>query len=75
MFEYFILFVFAFSLWLVAFWQITQVRFKKPYYRTLTLVGVILFPVLGPLVFFVLKKKLSTERRRGFKPSFGSANN
>jgi hypothetical protein len=57
---------------ILVFWaiiDITKSRFKKPILRTIWLMVVLFFPILGSLFYFQLRKKLITKEPRKFQPT------
>ncbi len=57
-------------LWFWALIDISKSRFKMPYGNTLWLFIIILFPVLGVLIYFLAKRKITTKEKRKFNPKF-----
>jgi len=65
-----ILAVLTVVLWFAAIIDITKSRFKEPYINTISLLIVLFCPVLGSIIYFVVKKHLTTKEPRKFKPNF-----
>ena len=61
-------------LWLWAIIDITKSRFKDPTMNTIWLLAVLLFPVLGSIFYFQLRRKYVTNESRKFQPNFNSPN-
>lgn len=57
-------------LWFAAIIDITRSRFKEPYINTISLLAVLFFPVLGSIIYFLLKKQLTTKAPKKFQPNF-----
>ncbi|WP_121666266.1 PLD nuclease N-terminal domain-containing protein [Mesonia aquimarina] len=67
----FIMLVFGSTIiWFWAIIDITRCRFKKPGMRTVWLFSVLFFPLLGSILYFILKKKYTTKKPRKFQPNF-----
>ncbi|MFW5700270.1 MAG: PLD nuclease N-terminal domain-containing protein [Cyclobacteriaceae bacterium] len=57
-------------LWFWAIFDITKSRFKDPIMKTVWLLAVLFFPVLGSIIYFQLRKMFVTNERRKFRPNF-----
>ena len=58
---------------ILVFWAIIDIaksRFKDPKYRTIWLIVVILFPIIGSILYFQLKRTLTTKEPIRFDPKF-----
>jgi dolichyl-phosphate-mannose--protein O-mannosyl transferase len=58
---------------ILSFWaliDISRSRFKNPNMRTLCLIGVLFFPVLGAIIYFQSKRSLVIKEPRKFQPKF-----
>lgn len=53
-----ILAILALVLWAWAVYDVNATRIKKKYNHTLWLLLILIFPILGPLAYFQLKKRL-----------------
>ncbi len=53
--------------------DITRSRFKDPTMRTIWLVVVLFFPIVGSILYFQLSKKLINKEPRKFQPKFNRA--
>jgi hypothetical protein len=59
------------------FWaiiDITKSRFIDPKMRTLWLIAVLLLPMLGSILYFQLRKMLTSKEPRTFQPNFNRPN-
>lgn len=61
-------------LWFWALIDITRSRFKNPTMNTVWLLSVLFFPVLGPILYFLMRKKFVTKEPRKFQPNFNRRN-
>lgn len=50
--------------------DITKSRFIDPKMRTLWLIAVLLFPMFGSILYFQLRKTITTKNTRKFQPNF-----
>ena len=50
-------------LWIWAFIDICKLKFKSPLMKIIWLLAILLFPILGPLFYFHLKKNFSTRKK------------
>jgi len=60
----------------IVFWaiiDITKSRFNNPNKRTIWLVVVLLFPILGSILYFQMKRTLTTKEPLKFDPTFNKA--
>ncbi len=58
---------------ILVFWaiiDITRSRFINPTKRTIWLLIVLFFPMIGSILYFQLRKKLITKESRQFQPKF-----
>ena len=58
------------GLWFWALIDITKSRFKDQTMKTVWLLVVLFFPILGSIFYFQLRKKLITKELRKFQPDF-----
>lgn len=65
-----ILFVLALVLWLWALIDIARSRFKKPAYKILWILAILFFPILGSILYFMLKKEFILPKKRKSDPDF-----
>ncbi|WP_421878266.1 PLDc N-terminal domain-containing protein [Marinoscillum sp.] len=56
-------------LWFLAIINLTRTRFDQPHYRTIWLVIILFFPLLGSIIYFQLKKNYAGNPRK-FRPQF-----
>lgn len=61
-------------LWFWTFFDILKSRFKVPFMSTVWLLIVILVPLLGSIVYLILRKKLINNKNRKFQPNFNRNN-
>lgn len=57
----------------LSFWAILDIarsRFKNPIMSTVWFLGVLYFPVFGPICYFQWRKKLVKNEPRKFQPNF-----
>ena len=57
----------------IVFWAIIDIaksRFKNPNNRTIWLVVVLLLPILGSILYFQMKRTLTTKEPLKFDPKF-----
>lgn len=59
-------------LWCWAFIDILRSRFENSNLRILWIVGIIIFPVIGSIIYFQFSKKFKKEKRK-FQPNFNKA--
>ena len=57
-------------LWFWALIDITKSKFIMPYGNTLWLLIIILFPIIGTIIYFLLKRRITSKEKRKFKPKF-----
>jgi|GEM_PF-3647605 len=50
--------------------DIVRARFKEPTMKTLCILGVLFHPILGIIVYPLLRKTLLQRERRKFEPKF-----
>lgn len=60
-------------LWFWALTDIVRSRFKKPIMRTLWLIVVLFFTLIGSILYFQMKKTLTTKEPLKFDPKFTRA--
>ena len=60
------------GLWIWAIVNIVKSSFKDGAQKILWLVVVVLFPILGPIVYFQVGRKYTNRKSRKFNPSFNS---
>jgi len=60
----------AIALWFWAIIDITRSRFKNPFMNTICLLAVLFFPILGSILYLILRKKLIAKEKRKFQPNF-----
>lgn len=56
--------------WLWALLHLSKSHFKNPTYKILWLLAILFFPVIGSILYFMLKKDFITGRKRKFNPNF-----
>ena len=61
------------ALWFWAIIDISRSRFKNPTMNTVWLLVVLFFPVIGSILYFLLRKKFVTKKRRKFQPNFNTS--
>lgn len=59
-------------LWFWAITDITRSRFNRGNQRTAWLLAVLFFPTIGSILYFQLKQRFTTTRRRVFSPDFSN---
>ncbi|AUC80723.1 PLDc N-terminal domain-containing protein [Lacinutrix sp. Bg11-31] len=57
-------------LWSWAILDIIKSKFKSPIMNIIWLLGVLLLPVLGSILYFQLRKKYVIKEPRKFQPNF-----
>ncbi|WP_424492625.1 PLD nuclease N-terminal domain-containing protein [Salinimicrobium sp. GXAS 041] len=57
-------------LWLWALIDLVRSSFKKPTYKILWLLAILVFPVMGSIFYFMLKKEFVDPGKRKFDPDF-----
>lgn len=57
-------------LWFWAIMDIARSRFKNLSMKTIWLLIVLFFPILGPIFYFQLRKKFVINQPRRFQPDF-----
>lgn len=55
--------------------DIAKSRFNNPTSRTKWLIIVVLFPILGSILYFQFRRKLTTKEPRKFQPKFNTPDN
>ncbi len=65
-----VLSILSLILWFWALIDIVKSRFAIQYGNSLWLFLIIILPVIGPLVYFLLKRKMTIKKKRQFKPKF-----
>ena len=60
----------AIALWFWAIIDITRSRFKSPFMNTICLLVVLFFPILGSILYLILRKKMIVKEKRKFQPNF-----
>jgi len=68
-----VLVILTFSLWIWAIIDIVKSSSKNPVQKTLWLLLVLLFPILGSILYFQLGRKYTVRKHRGFQPNFNKA--
>lgn len=63
-------FILTLILWIWAMIDISKSRFKSPAMKTVWLLIVLFFPVLGSIFYFQLKQQFTTKQERKFEPDF-----
>lgn len=61
-----IMLVLTVVIWFWAIYDVTKSRFKNPAMRFVCFIGVLIFPVVGSIFYFQLKKSLVEKRSRQF---------
>jgi hypothetical protein len=59
----------------LSFWALISIvrsRFKNPNHRTIWLIVVLFFPILGSIIYFQKRRDLITRQKRVFQPNFNS---
>ena len=56
-------------LWIWAFVDISKSRFEKNKLKFLWIAGILIFPILGSIIYFQFSKKFK-KRKRKFEPNF-----
>ncbi len=69
-----VLVIFSLVLWTWALIDISKSRFKMAYGNALWLFIVIVFPIFGTLTYFLLKRQITINEKRKFKPKFNKTN-
>ncbi len=64
-----VFFVITAALWLWAVINIIGTNFGEPMMKLICIIGVLVFPILGPIVYFLVRKHLIKEPRK-FDPDF-----
>lgn len=70
---FFVLIIAAIALEFMALTDVVKSRFKEPLQQTIWFFVVLLIPVFGPVFYFQLRKKLTTNKKRVFNPEFHKA--
>ena len=65
-----LLFILTTVLWIWALIDIYKSQFDNFIFKIFWYVVVVLFPILGSLLYFNNKNKLNLKQRRNFKPNF-----
>ncbi|MCD4773948.1 MAG: PLD nuclease N-terminal domain-containing protein [Bacteroidales bacterium] len=60
-------------LWFWAIIDIVKSRFKNQTMNTVWLLIVLFFPILGSIIYLLLRKKYTTKEVRKFQPNFKRA--
>lgn len=68
-----VLIAIALWLWFWAINDITRSRFKSPFLSTICLFSVIFFPVIGSILYLLIKRMITKEKRK-FQPNFKKTN-
>lgn len=58
------------ALWFWAITDMTRSRFKRPVMSTISFLVILFFPILGAILYLILRKKLITKEKRKFQPNF-----
>ena len=66
--------VLVFVLWFWAIIDISRSKFKSQSMNAIWLVAVLLFPILGSIFYFQLRRKYVTREKKGFQPYFNQRN-
>lgn len=59
----------VFFLWSWAFWDISRLRFRSGQNRFIWYLIILVFPILGPIIFFQAKRRI-TKSKRDFHSDF-----
>jgi len=59
--------------WFWAIIDLTKSLFKKTYLKTIWFLIVLLFPILGSILYFQMKNRMINKRRRKFQPNFNKS--
>lgn len=62
-------FVLTVALWIWAVINIIGTNFGEPMMKLICIIGVLFFPILGPIVYFMVRQHLIKEPRK-FDPDF-----
>lgn len=62
--------IFTLTLWFWAILDINRTRFQERPMNIVLLLVVLVFPLLGPLIYFQLKRNFNTARKRRFNLGF-----
>ncbi|WP_367275353.1 PLD nuclease N-terminal domain-containing protein [uncultured Christiangramia sp.] len=65
-----ILFTLTIILWIWALIDIYKSHFEKRIFKIIWFITVIVFPILGSIIYFQLKNKMTSKQRRKFQPNF-----
>ncbi len=57
-------------LWVWALIDLVKSHFKNPTYKILWLLAILFFPVVGSILYFMLKKEFVDPGKRKFDPDF-----
>jgi len=60
---------------ILVFWaviDITKSRFKNPNKRTIWLIIVLIFPIMGSIIYFQMRRKFITNEKLNFQPKFNT---
>jgi hypothetical protein len=60
---------FALVLWVWALLDVVKISFSSPFLRTLFVMLILLFPLIGSIFYFQMKKRVSVDSRE-FRPQF-----
>jgi len=59
--------------WFWAIIDLTKSIFKKNYLKIIWFLIVLLFPILGSILYFQMKNRMVNKRRRKFQPNFNKS--
>ena len=59
-------------LWIWAFIDITKSRFEKNNLKFLWIAAILIFPILGSIIYFQFSKKFKKKKRK-FQPNFNKS--
>ncbi|RLD42045.1 MAG: phospholipase [Bacteroidetes bacterium] len=65
-----VLVILTLSLWIWAIVDIVKSSFKDRAQKILWILVVVLFPILGPIVYFQVGRNYTNRKSRKFNPSF-----
>ncbi|SDR71260.1 PLDc N-terminal domain-containing protein [Christiangramia echinicola] len=65
-----LLFTLTIILWIWALIDIYKSHFKNGIFKIIWFIAVIIFPILGSMIYFQFKNKMTSRQRRKFEPNF-----
>ena len=65
-----VFFFLAAGIWLWAFIDVLTKKFHDPTQKLLWIVVVFIFPIVGPLAYFLLHRRFDRSSQRKFNPDF-----